>query len=135
GFVSLDLQHGAAEFETRIGYRQHAQRVTEVVDEFARARRTFVGADDHRPLRLEPARIDVVDRGAGQGRTGVAVLIDAVADNGWQMLIAGNVKRERPADFAQGRVPRRLRPAVGVVVGTQYFTPRAVSGGHRGEGG
>ncbi len=68
-------------------------------------------------FRLEPARIDTIDRRTGERHAGVAMLVDAVVDHGGQVLIARDMEGEGFANFAQRNVAGRLRPAVGIVVG------------------
>ena len=118
----------------RIGHGQHRERVAEAVAEVAEFLVAAGGPVRSGRLGLPPARVDAVNRGAGEGEPRVAVRIDSVVDDGGQVLVAGDVKREGFANLAQRRVAQFLGPAVGIVVGAKPLATTPVRRGHRGEG-
>ncbi len=69
---------------------------------------------------MPPAAIDRVDQGrAREAVRAVAELVDAVLDDDRQMLVSAQMHGPRAAEFGEGDVPPRLRPAVAVEVREQ----------------
>ena len=99
-FVLHCFEHLRAGLNGTVGDGQHGHRIAKVVGEVAHdlGRSSTVLA---RLGRLPPARIADIHGRAGKRHRTVAMGVDAVMHHGRQMLIAGNVKGEGPAYFAQ----------------------------------
>src|SRR5262245_5304057 len=95
------LQHRLPRLVRSVGDRQDGHRVTEAIAKiagvFRRARSAiFTGFE-----RLKPSRIADVDRRSGKGQPRIAVLVNAIVNDGREVLIASDVKGEGLANLAE----------------------------------